>query len=149
MAKKESLVQVVAGEAWATVSEGWDGAIRVALIIANFGRRDRRLSDIRLRHVRVGPTHLGDNRALLGERNQVIPARGVARAFLDLRMGADDVSRLRRGFEPAANRSSSPKVDMECAGDLVLTRRIGTRDVPFLLKHLAVAWTVADQRLDG
>ncbi len=149
MAKKDALVQVVAGEAWATVSDGWDGAIRVALLIANFGRRERRLADVRLRHVRVGPTHLGDNRALLGERNQVIPARGVARAFLDLRMGADDVSRLRRGFEPAANRASSPKVDMECAGDLVLARRIGSRDVPFLLKHLAVAWTVADQGLGG
>jgi hypothetical protein len=77
----------------------------------------------------------------------VIPARGVARAFLDLRMSADDVARLRRGFEPAANRSSSPKVDMECAGDLVFRLRIRTHDEPFLLEHLAVVWTVAEDGL--
>ncbi len=142
MTRKDIGVQVVAGEAWATVSEGWDGAVRVALVIANFGRRERGLADVRLRHVRVGPTHLSDNRTLLSERGQALPARDATRVFLDLRMGADDVARLRRGFEPAANVASSPKVDMELAGDLMLKRRVGTLDVPFLLKHLPVQWTI-------
>lgn len=142
MTKKDVGVRVVAGEAWATVSEGRNGSVRVALVVANFGRRDRRLSDVRLRHVRVGPTHLGDNRALQDEKNQTIPARGVARTFLDLRMGPDDVARLRRGFEPAPNPASSPRVDMECAGDLILSRRLRPIEVPFLLQHLPVHWTI-------
>ena len=128
-----------------TVRPGWDGGVRVALVVVNFGRRHLTLEDVRLKHVRVGPTHLSDPRPLVDERGMILPERGVARAFLDLRLNGDDVARLRRGFEPAANRSSSPKVDMECSGILVIRRRIRSHQVPFHLDHLAVVWTVEDE----
>ena len=46
-------------------------------------------------------------------------------------------------------RSSSPRVDMECAGDLVVRRRIRQHAEPFLLDHMAVAWTVAEDAVPG
>ena len=139
------VVRVVAGEAWATLGAGWDGSVRVALVVVNFGRRDLKLDQVRLRHVRIGPTHVGDPRPLAEEGRLTLPGRTATRVFLDLRLSADDIARLRRGFEPAANRSSSPKVDMECSGELVVRRRIRAHDEPFLLEHLAVVWTVAEE----
>ena len=143
------MVQVVAGEAWASIRAGWEGSIRVALVVANFGRRDLTLQDLHLRHVRIGPTHVADPRPLAEERGIRLGAHSATRVFLDLRLSADDVARLRRGFEPAANRSSSPRVDMECAGDLVVRRRIRRHAEPFLLDHMAVAWTVAEDSVSG
>lgn len=140
-------LQVVSGEAWASVRAGWDGSIRVALVVVNFGRRDLTLKDLHLRHVRIGPTHVADPRPLAEERDVRLGAHSATRVFLDLRLGADDVARLRRGFEPAPNRSSSPRVDMECAGDLVVRRRIRQHSEPFLLDHMAVSWTVAEDGL--
>ena len=138
------LVQIVAGEAWASIRSGWDGSIRVALVVANFSRRDLTLLDLHLRHVRIGPTHVADPRPLAEERGIVLRARSATRVFLDLRLSADDVARLRRGFEPAPNRSSSPRVDMECAGDMVLRRRIRQHVEPFLLEHIPATWRVAE-----
>lgn len=142
-------VQVVAGEAWASIPRGWEGSVRVALVTANFGRRDRILDDVRLRHVRVGPIRIAQPRVHVDSRGLVLPARGVARAFLDLRLGGDEVARLLGSFEPAPNLSSSPKLDMECAGDLVVRGRLRSREAPFLLEHLAVVWTVRDGGPDG
>lgn len=142
-------IRVVAGEAWASVPRGWEGSVRVALIAANFGRKDRILDDVRLRHVRVGPIRVADPRVHVDSRGLVLPARGVARAFLDLRLGGDEVARLLSGFEPAPNPESSPKVDMECAGELVVRGRLRSREEPFLLEHLAVVWSVRDGGPDG
>lgn len=142
-------VRVVAGEAWASIPWGWEGSVRIALVVVNFGRRERVLDDVRLGHVRVGPIRIGEPRVHVDSRGLRLPAHGVARAFLDLRLGGDEVTRLLHGFEPAPNPSSSPKLDMECAGNLVVKGRLRAREAPFLLEHLSVVWTVRDGGPDG
>lgn len=140
----ESPIRVVAGEAWASIPEGWEGSVRVALVAVNFSRRHHTVDDVVLHHLRVGGIRIAEPRAHLDSRGEVLPPRTGKRLFLDLRLGGDDVARLLSSFEPAPNRSSSPKMDMECAGDLIVKRRLRTRSTPFLLEHVAVVWTVRD-----
>lgn len=142
--KGESPVRVVAGEAWASIPEGWEGSVRIALVVVNFTRRPRTLEDVVLHHVRVGAIRIAEPRAHLDSRGAVLPPRTAIRVFLDLRLGGDEVARLLSSFEAAPNRASSPKVDMECAGDLVVKRRMRSRATPFLLEHIGVVWTVRD-----
>lgn len=140
----ESPIRVVAGEAWATIPEGWEGSVRIALVVVNFSRRPRTVDDVELHHVRVGRVRIAEPRVHLDSRGTVLPPRTAIRLFLDLRLGGDDVARLLSSFEAAPNRSSSPKVDMECAGDVLVKRRIRNRGTPFLLEHIGVVWTVRD-----